>query len=301
MKLNRHIALRASVGVLAIGLGASPAAGQASGPRSAPIRHRPLRVPDSITGTARTQCGTAISSFVVNAYGYDGQLNDYPTGLPPLGKAKGRHGRYLLHTVDHVHHRPVNALVRSVEATATLHYQGHRYVLPLSDGRSNDRGHSGRGLVRNLTLRTSGVRPGDRKYRNRETVGVGDPAQAAFYGASVLMFLALGDVPGQTLSVHFAPMTRRLADGCPARAFDRSITLGPYQGSENLVFQNIPLGFYRLTATLRGSTTQTVRLALDGQNTTTSSVPLRPLPTTEFEDGSGSVNVMASLTSSPYG
>ncbi len=252
--------------------------------------------PGYITGTARTRCGRPLRSFAVNAYGFDGQPNVFPSGSPPLGSARGHNGTYALRTVDYRSHRPVNALVDSVEGTARLRYQGHTYSVPLAptDGRANFAGHSGRGIVRNFVLATSGVRPGDGSYRNQQTVGVGSPAESAFYGASVLMFLSLGDVPGQTLTVAFTPLTRTLADGCRARAFTRSITLGPYQGNENFVFQDIPLGYYRLSAMLTGATPRTVMLQLDYNQQPSATVDFRPLPTSEFPDGSGSVNVYAS-------
>jgi hypothetical protein len=239
----------------------------------------------------------------VNAYGFDGSPNVFPFGSPPLGRAHGHNGVYALRTRDNTTHKPVNALVDSIEGDALTKYQGHTYDLPLypTDGRANFRGHSGPGIIRNFLLKLSGPKPGDTKYRHDLTVQVGDPAANSFYGTGVLMFLHLGTAPGQTLTVHFKPLTSRLADGCPARAFSRSLALGQFGGEENFIFQDIPLAFYRLTATLHGTTTQTVRLALDGQNVTTTSVPWRPVPTSLFQDGSSGPTVSASLTSSPYG
>jgi hypothetical protein len=256
-----------------------------------------------ITGTAKSECGKPLSTFKISAYGFDGQPNEFPYGSPPLGSAIGHHGVYALRTRDNTTHKPVNALVDSIEGSVNVKYEGHKYVLPLypTDGKANFTGHSGKGIIRNFELKLSGTKPGDSQYSNQKIVGVGDPAANSFYGTSMLMFLHLGDVTGQTLTVNFKPTTARLADGCKARAFSRSLTLDQFGGESNFIFQDIPLAFYRLTATLHGSTTTTVRLALDGQNVTSTSVPFRPVPTSLFEDGSGGPNVYASPNSSPYG
>jgi hypothetical protein len=287
-------------GVVVGALSMTAAAG--ASPRTTARPHQQRR-PGYIVGTARNECGQPLSTFTVNAYGFDGQPNEFPFGSPPLGGVTGHNGRYALRTRDNTTHKPVNALVDSIEGSAPVTYQGHRYVLPLypTDGRANFKGHSGPGIIRNFRLKLSGVKPGESQYSHDLVVGVGDPAANSFYGTSMLMFLHLGDVTGQTLTVNFRPLTPRLADGCSARKFSRSLVLPEFGGDSNYIFQDIPLAFYRLTATLRGTTTQTVRLALDGQNVTTPSVPFRPVPTSLFGDGSAGPNVSASLTSSPYG
>jgi hypothetical protein len=261
------------------------------------------RRPGYITGTAKSECGKPLSRFKVSAYGFDGQPNEFPYGSPPLGSAVGHNGVYALRTRDNTTHKPVNALVDSIEGSANVKYEGHTYVLPLypTDGIANFKGHSGQGIIRNFLLKVSGTKVGESQNRNKKVVGVGDPAANSFYGTSMLVFLHLGNVPGQTLTVNFKPMTGKLADGCKARAFSRSLKLGQYDGDFNFIFQDIPMAYYRLTAQLHGTTTQTVRLALDGQTVTTTSVPFRPVPTSLFEDGSSGPSVSASLTSSPYG
>jgi hypothetical protein len=281
---------------LAMALAADGAAGKAA-------TTQVTRRPGYIVGTAKSECGKPLSTFTVNAYGFDGQPNEFPFGSPPLGRATGHNGKYALRTRDNTSHQPVNALVDSIEGSSTVHYEGHKYVLPLypTDGIANFKGHSGKGIIRNFVLKVSGTKVGESKNRDRKVVEVGDPAANSFYGTSMTMFLALGDVTGQTLTVNFKPVTSQLADGCKARAFSRSITLPQFGGELNWIFQDIPLAFYTLTATLRGTTTQTVRLALSGQNTTRTSVPFDPVPTSLFADGSGGPNVFASLTSSPYG
>lgn len=287
------------VGATALGLTVAAQAATSAGGRT-----HARRRPGYITGTARNECGKPLSSFTVNAYGFDGQPNEFPYGSPPLGGTVGRHGVYALRTRDNTTHKPVNALVDSIEASTTLTYQGYKYVLRLypTDGLANFKGHSGPGIIRNFVLKLSGVKPGDSQYRHDRTVELGNPAAFSFYGTTMLMFLHLGDVTGQTLTVNFQPLSSRLADGCPARAFSRSVVLPMYGGGASYIFQDIPLAFYRLTATLRGPTTQTVRLALDaGQNVTAPSIAWRPVPTSMFGDGSQGPNVDASLTSSPYG
>lgn len=290
-------------GALLLGAGIVGGCGATGKPATTNATTNATTRPGYIAGTARSECGQPLPTFKVSAYGFDGQPNEFPYGSPPLGSAIGHNGVYALQTRDNTSHQPVNALVDSIEASATVAYEGHEYVLPLypTDGEARFEGHSGPGIVRNFVLKVSGTKPGRSQYSGQTVVGIGSPAAYSFYGTSMTMFLHLGAVAGQTLTVNFTPVTGTLANGCKASAFSRSITLGQYDGDSNFIFQDIPLAFYQLTATLHGSTTQTVRLALQGQDVTTPSVSFEPVPTSSSGDGSGGPNVSASLTSSPYG
>ena len=251
----------------------------------------PLR-PGYVTGTAKTECGKPLSSFAVSAYGFDGQPNVYPTGLPPLGTTTGHAGRYALQTVDSIRHvKPVDALVRAVEAQTDLTYGGHHYVLGLypTDGKpdgvgpSDFSGQSGKGIVRNFVLRTSGLKPG----ASPENAVAG-----TYYGGNITLVLSLGTAP-VSLTVTLVP-TAPLADGCPAKKVVRVVKLGANEGNNDYNLYNIPLGFYTMSARLDGAGSRALGLQVYGTSSTGTSVPMRFLPTSEFPDASSAVLVTVS-------
>lgn len=261
----------------------------------------PRAKPGYVTGTAKSECGKPLASFVVSAYGFDGQPNVYPSGLPFLGSAKGSHGQYALRTVDSIRHvKPVNALVRGVEGYTTVTFHGHRYVLglyPTDDkadgvGPADFSGHSGKGIVRNFLLRTTGLKPGFASDR-RDAIDPGEVAQGAFYGGNITLELTLPSSTGSTLTVTLKP-AGPLVDGCRAQTVTRSFKLGPYEGNGNVDLHNIPLDFYTMTATLRGSTSRALQLQVYPTNTVATSAPVHFLPTHDLPDGSSSVIVMVS-------
>jgi hypothetical protein len=237
-----------------------------------------------------------VSSFTVAAYGFDGKVNVNPDGLPFLGRTKGHGGRYALQTRDSIRQRtPVNALVRGVVATTTLAFGGQRYTLtldptdhkPNGTGRGDFSGRSGRGIVRNFVLRTSGLKPGFGAYRNLSTEG-DDKAAGAFYGGNLILALGFYPAPGQTVSATLTP-TSRLIDGCASRALTR--TASPQALHSSFIYlHSIPLANYMLTVRLNGSPLPLHRL---GQSGGAASLALSFPPTPELPNGESSVTIDA--------
>ncbi len=261
--------------------------------------------PGYITGTATTECGKPLASFEVGAYGFDGQPNVYVAGLPPVGQAVGHHGLYALRTVDSIHHtKPVDALVRGVEAQAPIHYQGHLYQISLypTDGKPDGvgpqdfSGHSGKGIIRNFVLRTSGLKPGQGRLKNDKVELDGaDNAAGAFYGGSISLSLSLGtmNTSGASLDVSLRP-TGTLVDGCPARPVTYPIKLGPNAGNSSIDVHDIPLAFYTLSVALIGTQSRPLTLQVYGRPANGTNIPLQFLPSHDFPGGDEPLVVMAS-------
>jgi hypothetical protein len=229
---------------------------------------------DTITGTAKTECGKPVSSFKVGAYGFDGKVNVNPGGLPFLGSASGHSGRYSLQTKDSVHQRtPVNALVRSVVATAAVKAGGERYTLTLdpADHKPNGTakgdfsGRSGAGLKRNFVLRTSGLKPGFTAYRSLATEG-DDSAAGAFYGGNLTLALGFYPAAGQTVTATLTPTTK-LIDGCASHTVTRTANPAALHSSY-IYLHSIPLAGYILSVKLNGAPLPLHPNGQSGQNTT---------------------------------
>jgi len=277
---------------------------------ASPVTLPPLApVRGFVIGRAIFADGRPMPHFTVAAFGYDGQVNPVAGTVPYLGGAVGSNGRYALRTLDTLrHHKPVNALVAGVTASATLSYHGVAYVVEMAprDGRCDApdkksfRGDSGVGVVRDFVLRLSGVKPCWTLYRGQETT-FSDSVIGAFYGGSIHLDLSTSSGPsiygdivdvapkGSLITLTLVPRGP-LLDGSIGHTLIRRMRLDPQHLHYSFYLFSLPQGSYTATAQITepGTAARPLRLrvTLGAARTWEASMPVTFAPTKNFPDGS---------------
>ena len=250
--------------------------------------------PHYIIGRVIFEDGRPVPNFVVKATGFNGKfdvlLNVSETATS-FGEAKGSNGVYAMQVAA----RPMtsqgkldyneDALICSVTARTTLHYNGTTYGIELHplDGVQNGtgshdfRGQMRRGVVRDFVMKMTGIKPGFKavEYPDHGVDRAGSNSRGAYYGGGLSIDCSNGTTPndvvgrtsvlkafpkGSTITLTLNP-TQALLDGSPGRTITRSATVG-YETD----IYSIPYGVYTATAILTepGGTTHNLRWKATG-------------------------------------
>ena len=207
--------------------------------------------PGTVMGTATFEDGRPIPSFTVSC-----------GGVVHFGTAQGTDGHYALQV-------PADALVSNLSATATVTYEGNLFVLTLNptDGQPDwpnaggYRADASKGVVRNFTLKMTGLIPGQPPQTpDFETSGNGQVlshyggeldlncSYARDYNADPRGTTSIGaKYPGAKVTLTFTP-TGPLVDGSAGRVVTRTL---PLTGAMELY--GLPIGPYSMTASMTDS------------------------------------------------